>query len=106
MAVVCALALAVGLSACGAIDDAISFGEYVEGTVEVIEANGMELEVDSDIDCDGSRDTKNVTCTGETTDGQSIESTGENLGEADASLVVAVDGEVLFDGLLEEARNR
>ena len=65
----------------------------------------MEIEIDSDIDCDGSTDTKNVTCTGETTQGQSIESTGENLGEADATLVVKVDGEVIFDGLLEDARN-
>ena len=40
LAVVCALALAVSLSACGAIDDAISFGKYVEATVEVRNAFG------------------------------------------------------------------
>ena len=43
---------------------------------------------------------KTVTCTAETSAGQSIESTGENLGEDDATLVVTVDGQVIYNGLL------
>jgi hypothetical protein len=104
LVLVSALALAIGLAACGTSDDLISFGKYVDATVDVVEANGMEIEVSDDIDCDGNDETNNVTCTGETTEGQSIESTGENLGDDDATLVVTVDGEILFDGLLEEAR--
>ena len=46
---------------------------------------------------------KTVTCTAETSAGQSIESTGENLGEDDATLVVTVDGQVIYDGLLAGA---
>jgi hypothetical protein len=99
---VCAFAFAVGLAACAASDDAISFVEYIEATGDVLEANGIDA--DFDLDCDGSRETKNVTCTAESSEGQRIESTGEKLGEDNATLVVRVDGEVLFDGLLEEAR--
>ena len=99
----CALMLAIGVAACGATDDAISFAKYIEATVDVLETNGMEPELE--LDCDGSDETKTVTCTSTTTDGQSIESTGENLGEDDATLVVEVDGKALYDGLLEDARN-
>jgi hypothetical protein len=40
--------------------------------------------------------------TGTTTSGLSIESTRENLGEDSAALVVIADGEVLYDGLLDD----
>ena len=65
----------------------------------------MEVKVSDDIDCDGSDETNNVTCIGDTTEGLSIESTGENLGDDDATLVVKVDGEIIFEGSLEDARN-
>lgn len=92
----------VGLSACSDdIKDAVSFVEYAVASAEVLDANDMEPE--SDIDCDGSTETNEVTCTGTTTDGLSIESTGENLGEDSATLVVKVDGNVLYDGLLDDA---
>ena len=61
------------------------------------------MEPEADIDCDGDTDTKEVTCTGTTNEGLSIESTGEDLGEDTATLVVTVDGEILYDGLLDEA---
>jgi hypothetical protein len=92
----------VGLAACS--DDAkdvVSFIEYVGATADVLDANGLEPE--SEIDCDGSTDTNEVTCTGTTTGGLSIESTGENLGEDNATLIVMVDGKVLYDGLLDDA---
>jgi hypothetical protein len=54
------------------------------------------------MDCDGSTETKTVTCTAETSAGQSIKSVGENLGEDNATLVVTVDGQVIYDGLLTE----
>lgn len=101
----CALVAATGLAACGVTEDVISFAEYIDATVDVVEASGMEVEGDANLDCEGSRETKNVTCTAETTEGLSIESTGENLGEDDATLVVTVDDEILYDGLLEEAPN-
>lgn len=91
-----------GLAACGDdIEDVISFAEYIGASADVLDANDMEPQ--SDIDCDGNTDTNEVTCTGTTTEGLSIESTGENLGETTATLVVTVDGEVLYDGLLDEA---
>ncbi len=43
-----------------------------------------------------------MTCTAETSAGQSIKSVGENLGEDNATLVVTVDGQVIYDGLLTE----
>jgi hypothetical protein len=55
------------------------------------------------MDCDGSTETKTVTCTAETSAGQSIESNGENFGEDTATLVVTVDGVILYDGLLKDA---
>ena len=95
---------AVGLMACGDdVEDVISFVEYIGATGEVLDANGLEAEFD--LDCEGSTDTDEVTCTGTTTDGLSIESTGEDLGNDTATLVVTVDGEILYDGLLEDADN-
>lgn len=92
----------IGLTACGDdVKDVISFAEYLGATTDVLDANGMEPE--ADIDCDGNTNTNEVTCTGTTTEGLSIESTGEDLGEDTATLVVAVDGETLYDGLLDEA---
>lgn len=95
---------AIGLAGCGdEVEDAISFVEYIDATGEVLDANGLEAEFD--IDCEGSTDTNEVTCTGTTTEGLSIESTGEDLGEEAATLVVTVDGEVLYDGFLDDAGN-
>ena len=92
----------VGLAACSDdVKDVFSFVEYAATSADVLDDNGFEPE--SDIDCDGSTETNEVTCTGTTTDGLSIESTGENLGEDSATLLVKVDGEVIYDGLLDDA---
>ena len=90
-----------GLAACGdEADDLVSFAQYVGASADVLEANDMEPEFD--IDCDGDDVTNDVTCTGSTDDGLDIVSTGENLGADDATLTVTVNGEVLYDGLLDE----
>jgi hypothetical protein len=95
------LMLVVGLTACGDdIGEAIDFIEYIGATGDVLDANGIEGSSAFDMDCDGSTVTKTVTCTAETSAGQSIESVGENLGEDNATLVVTVDGQVIYDGLL------
>ena len=95
------LVFVVGLTACSDdVDEVVDFVEYVGATGEVLEANGIEGSSAFDMDCDGSTETKTVTCTAETSAGQSIESTGENLGEDNATLVVTVDGQVIYDGLL------
>ena len=95
------LVFVVGLTACSDdVDEVIDFVEYVGATGEVLEANGIEGSSAFDMDCDGSTETKTVTCTAETSAGQSIESIGENLGEDNATLVVTVDGQVIYDGLL------
>ncbi len=92
----------VGLAACSdEVKDAISFAEYVGASADVLDDNDIELK--SDFDCEGSTDTNEVTCTGTSTEGLSIESAGENLGKDSATLVVKVDGEVLYDGLLDDA---
>lgn len=99
---VIALLLGTGLlAACSTIDDAISFVEYIEATGDVLDAN--EIDANTDINCEGSTDTKTVTCTAETSDGQRVESRGENLGEDSATLIVIVGGETLYDGLLDDA---
>lgn len=98
------LVFVVGLTACSDdLDEVIDFVEYVGATGEVLEANGIEASSAFDMDCDGSTETKTVTCTAENSAGQSIESIGENLGEDDATLVVTVDGQVIYDGLLTGA---
>jgi hypothetical protein len=90
-----------GLAACGdEADDLVSFAHYVVASADVLEANDMEPEFD--IDCEGSDVINDVTCTGRTDDGLDIVSAGENLGADDATLTVTVDGEVLYDGLLDE----
>ncbi len=90
-----------GLTACSDdLDEVIDFVEYVGATGEVLEANGIEVSSAFDMDCDGSTEAKTVTCTVETSAGQSIESIGENLGEDNATLVVTVDGQVIYSGLL------
>ncbi|RLE11981.1 MAG: hypothetical protein DRJ28_09830 [Actinobacteria bacterium] len=99
------LVFVVGLTACSndigeAIGEAIDFVEYIGATGDVLEANGSKGSSPFDMDCDGSTETKTVTCTAETSAGQSIESIGENLGEDNATLVVTVDGQVIYDGLL------
>ena len=95
------LVFGVGLTACSDdVGEVIDFVEYVGATGEVLEANGIEGSSAFDMDCDGSTETKTVTCTAETSAGQSIESIGENLGEDNATLVVTVDGQVIYDGLL------
>lgn len=98
------LVFVFGLTACSDdLDEVIDFVEYVGATGEVLEANGIEASSAFDMDCDGSTETKTVTCTAENSAGQSIESIGENLGEDDATLVVTVDGQVIYDGLLTGA---
>jgi hypothetical protein len=95
------LVFVVGLTACCYdIGEAIDFIEYIGATGDVLETNGIEGSSAFDMDCDGSTETKTVTCTAETSAGQSIESVGENLGEDNATLVVTVDGQVIYDGLL------
>jgi hypothetical protein len=97
------LVFVVGLTACSDdIGEVIDFVEYIGATGDVLEANGSEGSSAFVMDCDGSTETKTVTCTAETSAGQSIESVGENLGEDNATLVVTVDGEVIYDGLLTE----
>jgi hypothetical protein len=92
----------VGLAACdNDVKDVISFAEYVGASAEVLDDNNIELR--SDFDCEGSTDTNEVTCTGTSTEGLSIESAGASLGKDSATLVVKVDGEVLYDGLLDDA---
>ena len=92
----------VGLAACSEdVKDVISFAEYVGATADVLDTNGMEPE--GDFDCDGSTVTDEVTCTGTTTGGLIFSSNGIDLGENTATLVVTVDGEVLYDGLLDDA---
>ena len=91
----------VGLTACSdEIGEVIDFVDYVGATGEVLEANGIEGSSAFDMDCDGSTETKTVSCTSETSAGQSVESIGENLVEGNATLVVTVDGQVIYDGLL------
>ena len=97
------LVLVVGLTACSDdLDEVIDFVEYIGATGEVLDANGIEGSSAFDMDCDGSTETKTVTCTAETSAGQSIKSVGENLGEDNATLVVTVDGEIIYNGLLTE----
>jgi hypothetical protein len=97
------LVFVVGLTACGDdLDEAIDFVEYIGATGEVLDANGIEGSSAFDMNCNGSTETKTVTCTAETSAGQSIKSVGENLGEDNATLVVTVDGEVIYNGLLTE----
>jgi len=97
------LVFIVGLTACSDdIGEIIDFVEYIGATGDVLEANGIEGSSAFDMDCDGSTETKTVTCTLETSAGQSIKSSGENFGEDNATLVVTVDGQVIYDGLLTE----
>jgi hypothetical protein len=101
---VVSLVFVVGLTACSDdLGEVIDFVEYLGATGDVLEANGIEGSSAFDMDCDGSTETKTVTCTAETSAGQSIESNGENFGEDTATLVVTVDGVILYDGLLKDA---
>lgn len=91
----------VGLAACSDdVKDVLSFVEYAGATADVLDDNDIEL--DFDLDCEGSTDTNEVTCTSRTDDGRDVVSTGENLGDDDATLIVEVDGVVLYDGLLDD----
>lgn len=102
LALTLALMPMMGSAACSSdVEDVLAFVEYIEATGDVLDANGFEAEFE--IDCEGSTDTNEVTCTGTTTEGLSIESSGEDLGEDTATLVVTVGGEVLYDGLLDDA---
>jgi hypothetical protein len=94
----------IGLAACSSdLADVIDAFEYIGATGDVLEANGIEGESALELDCEGSEEAKTVTCTGETSDGQTVESKGENFGEDTATLVVTVDGVILYDGLLKDA---
>jgi hypothetical protein len=97
------LVLVVGLTACSDdIGEVIDALEFIGATGDVLEANGIEGSSALDADCDGDTETKTVTCTAETSEGQIIKSNGENVGEDNATLVVTVDGQVIYDGLLTE----
>ncbi len=94
----------IGLAACSSdLLDVIDAFEYIGATGDVLEANGIDGGTAFDMDCDEGTAAKTVTCTGETADGRSVESKGENFGEDTATLVVTVDGEILYDGLLKDA---
>lgn len=81
-------------------DDTISVDEVIGATAVVIEENGMAISEDSEVVCFSSGLDPTFTCTGETDTGKSFESTGADLDEDNATLVVRVDGEILYDGLL------
>ena len=102
--IVLVLVFAMGLAACdsdvGEVLDAVG---YINATSDVLEANGFDGASTLDMDCDDTGGGKNVTCTGETAAGESIESRGEDVGADSATLVVTVEGEVLYDGLLKDA---
>ena len=56
------LVFVFGLTACSDdVGEVIDFAEYVGAAGEVLEANGMEGSSASDMDCDGSTETKTVT---------------------------------------------
>jgi hypothetical protein len=94
----------IGLAACSSdLLEVIDAFEYIGATGDVLEANGIDGGTAFDMDCDGSKEAKTVTCNGETSGGQTVKSTGENFGEDTATLVVTVDGEILYDGLLKDA---
>ena len=77
--------------------------EYIEATSDVLEANGFDGDSTLDMDCNDTGGGNNVTCTGVTASGESIESKGEDVGADSATLVVTVDGVTLYDGLLKDA---
>ena len=77
--------------------------EYIEATSDVLEANGFDGDSTLDMDCNDTGGGNNVTCTGVTASGESIESKGEDVGADSATLVVTVDGVILYDGLLKDA---
>ena len=85
------------------VDEVLDAVEYIEATSDVLEANGFDGSSTLDMDCNDTGGGKNVTCTGVTASGESIESKGEDVGSDNATLVVTVDGEVLYDGLLKDA---
>ncbi len=97
------LLFVIGLTACSDdLGEVIDAFEYIGATGDVLEANGIEGSSAFDMDCDGSEEAKTVTCAAETSAGESIESKGENFGEDTATLVVTVDGVILYDGLLKD----
>lgn len=92
------------VAACSSdIGEVIDAVEYIEATGDVLEANGFDGASILDMDCDGTASGNNVTCTGVTASGQTIESKGGDVGADSATLVVTVGGEVLYDGLLKDA---
>jgi hypothetical protein len=84
----------------GEVMDAV---EFIGATGDVLEANGFEGASTLDMDCDDTGGGKNVTCTGVTASGENIQSKGEDVGADNATLVVTVDGVILYDGLLKDA---
>ncbi len=80
-------------------DDAPSFGQIMAATAEVIRTNGMEIADGSEMVCAGVTG-QDVTCTGETNGGQTIESAVADLSADNPTLVVRIDGEVYYDGPL------
>jgi hypothetical protein len=88
------------VAACSSdVDEVIDAAEFIGATSDVLEANGFDGASTLDMDCDDTGGGKNVTCTGVTASGQSIESKGEDVGADNATLVVTVDGQVIYEGL-------
>ena len=85
------------------LDEVLDAVEYIEATSDVLEANGFDAASTLDMDCTDTGGGKNVTCTGVTASGESIQSKGEDVGADNATLVVTVDGVILYDGLLNDA---
>ncbi len=91
------------VSACnGKVGEVIDGFGFIEATRDVLEANGLDGASTLGMDCDDTDSGKNVTCTGVTASGHPIQSKGENLGADNATLVVTVDGVILYDGLLKD----
>ncbi len=80
------------------LDDLISLDGFIGATAVVVEENGMAISEESGIAC--STGDQTATCMSQTDTGKSVESTGADLDEDNATLVVRVDGEILYDGLL------
>jgi hypothetical protein len=92
------------VAACSSdVEDVLDAVEFIEATSDVLEANGIDGASTLDMDCDDTVGGKNVTCTGVTASGQNIQSKGEDVGADNATLVVTVDGVILYDGLLKDA---
>lgn len=98
------IAMMLLVAACSSdVAEVLDAVEYIEATSDVLEANGFDGDSTRDMDCSDTGGGKNVTCTGVTASGENIQSKGEDVGADSATLVVTVDGVILYDGLLKDA---